>query len=103
MKSGIEVQTTMERNGETKALMKAKKETLGERVEKEPVPFTSGRIMFPDNPSKITMPLLYPQRFKKKNLDEQFSKFLEVFCNNLNLKALCWLIKLYFASVVTNL
>ena len=76
MKSGTEVQTIMERNGGTNALMKAKKETIGERVEKEPVPFTPGRIMFPNNPPKMTTPLLYPQRFKKKNLDEQFSKFL---------------------------
>ena len=79
VKIGTKVQTTIERNGEIKALMKAKKETLGERVEKEPVPFMPGRIMFPDNPPKITMPLPYPQRFMKKNLDEQFSKFLEVF------------------------
>ena len=70
MKSGIEVQTTMERNCETKALMKAKKETLEERVEKELVPFTPGSIMFPDNPPKITTTLPYPQRFKKNNLDE---------------------------------
>ena len=70
VKSGIEVQTTMERNGETKALMKTKNETLRERVEKEPVPFTSGSIMFPDNSPKITTPLPYPQRFKKKTLDE---------------------------------
>ena len=35
--------------------------------------------MFPNNPPKITTPLPYPQRFKKKNLEEQFSKFLEVF------------------------
>ena len=79
VRSGTEVQTTMDRNSETKALTKAKKETLGERVEKEPVPFTPGRIMFPDNSQKITTPLPYPQRFKKKNLDEQFSKLLEVF------------------------
>ena len=58
--SGIEVQTIMERECETKALKKAKNETLRERVEKEPVPFTPGRIMFPDNPLKITTPLPYP-------------------------------------------
>ena len=40
---------------------------------------TPGSIMFPDNPPKITTPLTYPQRFKKKNLDNQFTKFLEVF------------------------
>ena len=43
------------------------------------MPFTPGSIMFPDNHQKITMPLPYLQLFKKKNLDEQFSKFLEVF------------------------
>ena len=40
---------------------------------------TPGSIMFPDNPPKITTPLTYLQRFKKKNLDGQFTKFLEVF------------------------
>ena len=35
--------------------------------------------MFPDDPQKITTPLPNPQRFKKHNLDEQFTKFLEVF------------------------
>ena len=58
--SGTKVQTTMERNSEVTTLTKAKKETLGERVEKEPVPFTPGIIMFPDNPPKITTPLPYP-------------------------------------------
>ena len=77
VKSGPEVQATVESNGEVTALTKAKKETLAERVEKEP--FRPGRIMFPDNPLNITTPLLYPQCFKKKTLDEQFSKFLEVF------------------------
>ena len=66
------------RNGKVTALMKAKKETLKERLENEPVPFMPGRIMFPDNPLKITTPLSYPKRFKK-NLDEQFFQFLEVF------------------------
>ena len=60
MKSGIEVQTIMERECETKALKKAKNEILGEKVEKEPVKVTSGNIMFPENPPKITMPLPYP-------------------------------------------
>ena len=79
MKSSTEVQTTMERNCETKALTKANEETHGEKVEQEPVKVTPGRIMFPDNPPKITTPLPYPQRFKKQNLDEQFTKFLGVF------------------------
>ena len=77
--NGTEVQATVESNCEVTALTKAKKETLADRVEKEPVPFTPGRIMFPDNPPKITTPLPYLHRFKKKTLDEQFSKFLEVF------------------------
>ena len=72
VKSSTEVQTTMERNCETKALTKANEETHGEKVEQEPVKVTPGRIMFPDNPPKITTPLPYPQRFKKQNLDEQY-------------------------------
>ena len=36
-------------------------------------------ILFQDNPSIITPPLPFPQRFQKKNLDNQFSKFLEIF------------------------
>ena len=79
VKSGIEVQATMERKGEIKALTKAKEETHGQKVEKEPVKVTPGSIMFPDNPPKMTTPLPYPQRFNKKKLDEQFVKFLEVF------------------------
>ena len=55
IKSGPEVKATTARNCEVAALTKAKKETLAGRVEKEP--FTLGRIMFPDNPLKITMPL----------------------------------------------
>ena len=70
VKSGTELQTTVESNCEVTTLTKAKKETLAERVEKEPAPFTPGRIMFPDNPPKITTPLLYAQYFKKKTLDE---------------------------------
>ena len=79
MKSGTAVQTTIERNDKIKALAKAKKKTLGKRVENKPMLFTPRRIMFPDNRPKSTTPLPYLQRFKNKNLDEQFSKFLEVF------------------------
>ena len=38
-----------------------------------------GSISFPDNPPIITPPLPFPQRFQKKELDNQFSKFLEIF------------------------
>ena len=45
----------------------------------EPIVVTPGNITFPDKPPKITHPLPYPQRFKKKIIDEQFSKFLSIF------------------------
>ena len=40
---------------------------------------TPGNITFPDKPPKITHPLSYPQQLKKKMIDEQFSKFLNIF------------------------
>ena len=45
----------------------------------EPVKVTPGNITFLDKPPKITHPLLYSQRFQKKMIDEQFSKFLNIF------------------------
>lgn len=36
-------------------------------------------ISFIYNPPIITPSLAFPQRFKKKKLDTQFSKFLEIF------------------------
>ena len=50
-------------------------------VEKEPpkaAPRTNS-ISFLDNLPIITPPLPFPQRFQKKKMDEQFSKFLEMF------------------------
>ena len=36
-----------------------------------------GRITFPNNPPLYTLPLPFPQRFRKTKLDEQFAKFLK--------------------------
>ena len=36
-------------------------------------------ISFLDHPPIISPPLSYPQRFQKKKLDTQFSKFLKIF------------------------
>ncbi|XP_068649550.1 uncharacterized protein [Aristolochia californica] len=36
-------------------------------------------ISFPDNPPILSTPLPYPQRFQKKKLDKQISKFLDIF------------------------
>ena len=50
------------------------------KVETEPpkiVPKPNS-ISFPDNPSIISPLLSFPQRFHKKKLDNQFSKFLEI-------------------------
>ncbi|XP_062100221.1 uncharacterized protein LOC133806104 [Humulus lupulus] len=46
---------------------------------KEPLVPNFGSITFPDNPPKITTPLPFPQRFHKKAIDEQFSKFWNIF------------------------
>ena len=35
-------------------------------------------ISFPNNPSILSTPLPYPQRFQKQKLDKQFSKFLDI-------------------------
>ena len=35
-------------------------------------------ISFPDNPPIISPPLPFPQRFQKKKIDTQFSKFLDI-------------------------
>ena len=45
----------------------------------EHVKVTLGNINFLDKPPKIKHPFPYPQRFKKKMIDEQFSKFLNIF------------------------
>ncbi|XP_068636070.1 uncharacterized protein [Aristolochia californica] len=36
-------------------------------------------ISFPDNPPILSTPLPYPQSFQNKKLDQQFSKFLDIF------------------------
>ena len=41
--------------------------------------FRPKSIAFPDNPPVCIFSLPYPQRFQKKKLDRQFSKFLESF------------------------
>ena len=50
-------------------------------VEEEPPKIApkSNSISLPDNPLIITPPLPFPQWFQKKKLDNQFSKFLELF------------------------
>ena len=45
----------------------------------EPVKVTPSNITFPDKPPNITHPLPYPQQFKKKMIDEQFSTLLNIF------------------------
>ena len=35
-------------------------------------------ISFPDNPTILSTPLPYPQRFQKQKLDKQSSKFLDI-------------------------
>ena len=81
LRSGNEVKSSRQRE-ERKEEEKAKK-----RVENEPdrpaeaVPThcsegpTSRGISFLDNPPIISPPLPYPQRFQKKKIDTQFSKF----------------------------
>ncbi|XP_024029937.1 uncharacterized protein LOC112094091 [Morus notabilis] len=56
---------------------KTKEEEVGTEQPKESARPKS--ISFLDNPPLIAPTLPYPQRFKKKKLDAQFSKFLEIF------------------------
>ena len=46
------------------------------REENQP---TLGNALFPRKPSPIVPPLPFLQRFKKANLDGQFTKFLNMF------------------------
>ena len=68
LRSGKELEET---RGEQKL-----KEIASEKVDEgttpatEPVKVIPGTITFPDNLPKITPPLPYPQRFKKKIIDE---------------------------------
>ncbi|XP_062100520.1 uncharacterized protein LOC133806413 [Humulus lupulus] len=56
------------------------KDRKNERIlKKESLVANSGSITFPDNPPKITTPLPFPQRFHKKEIDEKFAKFLNIF------------------------
>ena len=38
-----------------------------------------GKVISPNNPLIYTPPLPFPQRFRKAKMDEQFTKFLNVF------------------------
>ena len=73
LRSGKELEET---RGEEKL-----KESAAEKVDEditratEPIKVTPGTITFLDNPPKMNQPLPYPQRFKKKIIDEQFSKY----------------------------
>ncbi|XP_062103914.1 uncharacterized protein LOC133815042 [Humulus lupulus] len=50
-----------------------------EILKKESLVANPSSITFPDNPPKITTPLPFPQRFRKKAIDEKFAKFLNIF------------------------
>nr|XP_048319557.1 uncharacterized protein LOC125418899 [Ziziphus jujuba var. spinosa] len=51
----------------------------GDLKKKESTKVCLGSIPFTNNLPLLPTPLPYPQRFRKKNLDSQFAKFLEIF------------------------
>ena len=75
LRSGKEVQS------EKPKVVKEKEIEKEAEVKQDPPKTTPrrGSISFPDDPTMRTPPPPYPQRFQKQKLDEQFSKFLEVF------------------------
>ena len=75
LRSGKEVEPPKPRESQCEKIEKKAE------VEKEPpkAALRTNSISFPDNPPVITPPLPFPQRFQKKKMDDQFSKFLEMF------------------------
>jgi hypothetical protein len=71
LRSGKEVEAPKPQEDKTK-----EEEVESEQLKESARPKS---ISFSDNPPLITPTLPYPQRFKKKKLDTQFSKFLEIF------------------------
>ena len=68
-------------DSEKPKVVKEQKVEKEAEVEQDPPKATPkrGSLSFPNNPPMTTLPLPFPQRFQKHKLDEQFSKFLEVF------------------------
>ena len=78
---GSEKQVGNSKEAEKEKVEAEKEETIVDKREekKEKDKFTLGRITFLDNPPLIVPSLPCPQRFKKAKLDEQFTKFLNIF------------------------
>ncbi|XP_022883328.1 uncharacterized protein LOC111400113 [Olea europaea var. sylvestris] len=62
-------------------ILAREKQTEGQKTEAEPAKkiYKPYSISFPDNPPILKPPLPFPQRYLKKEFDEKFAKFLEVF------------------------
>ncbi|XP_062114167.1 uncharacterized protein LOC133825205 [Humulus lupulus] len=79
LRSGKELDApTVEKKKVDEILMNAEKEEDKQNegiLKKEPRVANLGSFTFPDNPPKITTPLPFPQRFHKKEIDEQFAIF----------------------------
>ncbi|XP_022892010.1 uncharacterized protein LOC111406878 [Olea europaea var. sylvestris] len=62
-------------------ILTREKQTEGQKTETEATKkiYKPYSISFPDNPPILKPPLPFPQRYLKKEFDEKFAKFLEVF------------------------
>ncbi|XP_022899523.1 uncharacterized protein LOC111412887 [Olea europaea var. sylvestris] len=62
-------------------ILAREKQTEGQKIEVEATKkiYKPYSILFPDNPPILKPPLPFPQRYLKKEFDEKFAKFLEVF------------------------
>ncbi|KAJ4717030.1 DNA-directed DNA polymerase [Melia azedarach] len=81
LRSGKELEPPKSKEKEVRADKMKKSKVNGKEVEDEAQKEVSKlhRISFPNNPPLIVPPLPFLQRFQKKKLDAQFSKFLEMF------------------------
>ncbi|KAJ4708787.1 DNA-directed DNA polymerase [Melia azedarach] len=81
LESGKELEPLKCKENEVKENKMKESDVIGKKVEEEALKEVSKPhgISFSDNPPIITPPLPFPQRFQKKKLGTQFSKFLEMF------------------------
>ncbi|KAJ4706612.1 DNA-directed DNA polymerase [Melia azedarach] len=81
LRSGKELEPPKPKENEARADKMKKSEVNGKEVEDEAQKEVSKphEISFSNNPPLIVPPFPFPQRFQKKKLDAQFSKFLEMF------------------------
>ena len=79
LRSGKELGDSKEVENEKVEIEKEKVKMDKNEEKKEEDKFTPGRILFPEKPTPIVPPFLFPQRYKKAKLDGKFAKFLNMF------------------------